>query len=133
MAINDEWLRQLAAAKKLGPPLRTALHGPYSVTFQLPGDFTGATVDAQLRLYPETDGDPRVALTDSLGAFASGRTPLTLSLTEEQMEDADVIPEIQPGEGVVTLCYGILVTRSGGTKQLLCAGEFIVFGSVANV
>ena len=133
MANNDEWLRQLAAANKRGPDLRAALHAPFSVTFLLPGDFTGAAVDAQLRLYPESDGAPRVTFTDSLGAFAAGRTPLTLTLTEAQMENPAIIPPVEPGEGVVSLPYGVQLTPVGAPKELLFAGMFIAIGSVANV
>ena len=128
--MNDEWRRQLKAMNKGPVDLRTGRHAPFSRTISLPGDLTGATLAGQVRLYPDQGGAALVAFTVGALAVVSGRTNFTISLTEAQIE---ALPAATPGEGAVTLIYDLLLTPSGGIKEPLWGGHFIVVGGATNV
>lgn len=134
MATNDEWLRRLAAMNKGPLELRAGRHEAFALTLNLSGNFTGAALVGHIRLYPDAPGDPLVAFTVSaFGAFAAGVTPVTISLTEAQLEDPTKIPAAPAGEGEVTLVYDLLLTPSGGSRERLFGGTFIVVGGSTNV
>lgn len=130
MANNQEWLRQLAAANKRGVALRVPRHAPFSQAISLPGDFTGATLIGQVRLYPDAAGAAQVAFTVAGPVVASGRSKFTVTLTEAQLE---ALPAAPVGEAEVTLVYDLLLTPAAGTKELLFGEEFIVIGGATNV
>ena len=132
MANNQEWLRQLAAANKRGLPLRVPRHAPFVQAISLPGDFTGATLVGQVRQYPDA-GAAQVAFTVTGPVVASGRSTFTISLTEAQLENPAIIPAAAVPDAEVTLIYDLLLTPSGGTKELLFGEEFIVIGGATNV
>ena len=131
--MNEQWLRQLAAMNKGPVDLRVPRHAPWAQVISLPGNFSAAALVGQVRLNPDAPGNPLVPLTVVIGAFAAGRTTVTLSLTEAQLEDPTKIPAAPAGEGEVTLVYDLLLTPAGGTKELLFGGNFIVVGGSTNV
>ena len=130
MANNDEWLRQLAAANKLGEKWRPGRHEPWTQVIDLPGNFTGATLAGHVRLYPDAPGDPLVAFTVTGPVVALGRSKFTLALTEAQLE---ALPSAPAGDGSVALVYDLLLTPSGQPKERLFGEEFIVVGGSTNV
>lgn len=130
MANNQEWLRQLAAANKRGVALRVPRHAPFVQAISLPGDFTGATLIGQVRLYPDAPGAALVALTVAGPVLALGRSKFTLTLTEAQIE---ALPAAAVGEAEVTLVYDLLLTTAAAAKELLMGEEFIVIGGATNV
>ena len=133
MANNDEWLRQLAAANKRGAKLRTGRHEPFTRVISLPGDFTGAVLVGQVRLYPDAPGDPLASFTVTGPVVAGGRSKFTISLTEAQMENPAIIPAAPAGDGEVTLVYDLLLTPLGQPRGLLMGEEFVCVGGVTNV
>lgn len=131
--MNDEWRRQLAAMNKGPLDLRTGRHAPFARTISLPGNLTGATLTGQVRLYPDAPGDPLVAFTVGALAVVGARTEFPISLTEVQLENPAIIPAAPAGEGEVTLVYDLHLTPSGGAREPLWGGHFIVIGGATNV
>lgn len=129
--MNDEWRRQLAAMNKGPLDLRVPRHAAWAQTIVLPGDFTGAVLTGQVRLYPDQPGAALVALSVAGPVVASGASTFTLSLTEAQLE---ALPAATLGEGDVGFVYDLLLDPAGAAaKELLFGGDFIVVGGSTNV
>lgn len=132
MTTFEEWLRQLAKAGKLVTDGITIDRGlPFTWTFALDGNWTGAVITSSLRLEPDTSGSTLVdftAVNDGYDAV-SEMTEFTISLTALQttalLSDTDA-------DGLVQLAWDVLFTPSGGTKMRLLGGAATVAGKVTN-
>lgn len=125
----DEWLRQLAAAKKGPVPLRIDRGLPWTYTIALQADYTGSSLIGSIRLAPDAIDPVLVSFTVSGPSVADGVTSFTLSLTKEQTA---ALPADADADGTTQLVYDLLFTPSGGTQSRLFGGVVEVLGKVTN-
>ncbi|MDB5733213.1 MAG: hypothetical protein JWQ03_3108 [Variovorax sp.] len=124
--------------------LRAGRHVPFTYTMDFVGiDLTGADLQAQVRLKPDTPGSPLIDLPDGVLSGATGLRFLSVSttdgiptsivtmfITEADMEDGAKVPSaVEPGDDV-TLSWDMQITPSGGVKSVYLRGAFIVEGGV---
>src|SRR5690606_29766221 len=108
----DEWLARLRRAKKLAPEIPPATRGRvWRQAVRLPGNWTGSTMRAQVRLYPDAPGDP---LADVLatGPFVEGDTTVwSLQLAGGfAANSTGALPADSDGGGAVDLAFDVLLT-----------------------
>lgn len=127
--MNEDWLSTLKAMGKGPLAMYAARHAPFRKPVALQADYTGAALIGQVRSYPDA-GTILVSFTVTGPTVVAGTTTFILSLTEAQIE---ALPSAPAGDGSVTLVYDLLLTPSGGTKELLFGGNFIVTGGSTNV
>lgn len=97
-------------------------------------DFTGATMQAQVRLLPDTPGDPLVDLVAAAPgsegvsfAVADGTTTVTLQIDEATME---ALPAAEETGDEVELWWDLQITPSGGVKNVWLRGTFTIIPGV---
>lgn len=125
----DDWLQQLAAAKK-GPwpiPIHRGL--PFEYVIALEGNWTGSTLIGGLRLSPDAPDPVLVSFTVTGPVVVASVSTFTLSLTKVQTA---ALPSDAEADGVVELVYDLLFTPSGGTQQRLFGGVANLIGKVTN-
>lgn len=128
---SDEWLRQLASDGKGGKSaqLPAIVRGlAYAVTINFEAEYGYDSFAASLKLAPDAVPlDPPVNFGVSVGAYAGGATPLTLSLTDTQ---TSTLPTDDDGDGLVWLLYDILHTPLEGGQYRIVGGEVPVSGAI---
>ena len=125
---HSDWLRALASAGKGGvllPPIDRGL--PYELTIKVPLDVSADSFSAALRSAPDTAETP-VAFTTSVGAWDGTFTPLTLSLTEGEVNS---LPSDADAVGLEEMVFDLLRTPNGGTEYRFLAGNIFISGKVA--
>ncbi len=130
MTSFDQWLAALAAAGKRAADIHIDRGIALSYTFAIEGDWTGATVESDLRVHPDT-GSILESLTASAASYnaGTGLTSFTLSLAAA---DTATLPTDPTGEGVTRLAWDVLFTPSGGPKMRLMGAVANVIGEVTD-
>ncbi|WP_288413869.1 hypothetical protein [uncultured Novosphingobium sp.] len=128
----DEWLRQLAAAEKGPVPFKNMTRGRlWRQDIYLPGDWSGATMRAQIRLYPDAPGDPLVTCNVFGPDLVGDTTKFQLQLGAGSAGNATgALPADGSGEGVAQFAIDVLLTPAGGVEDLLFGGVVTVLGRV---
>lgn len=129
----DAWLRQLAASGRRIPDGTITIDRslPFSWSFTVTGDWTGATVASSLRLDPDAAGatlEDFAAVNDGYDAV-SGKTGFTLSLTKTETGALLVDDD---GDALVATAIDILFTPSGGSQMRLMGGVAMIAGRVTD-
>lgn len=125
------WLADLRAAGKGGQrftQLAIDRGRVWNKVLAFEADFADDAFECNLALAP--DGTTLVSATVSVGAYSSGVTPVTLSLTAAQTANLALIPADGDIDGVEDLCIDLLRTPSGGAKARILAGIVPVLGKV---
>lgn len=128
----DEWLRALARAGKGPAPFPGMSRGRlWKYNIRLPGDWTGATMRAQVRLYPDAPGDP-LATCNVFGPFVEADgTVFQLQLAAGVLGNATgSLPADADGDGVTELAIDVLLTPDDGEEDLLIGGVLPLLGRV---
>ncbi|TYC93055.1 hypothetical protein [Novosphingobium sp. BW1] len=101
------------------------------MTVSLPGDWTGATMRAEARLYPDAAGDP-IATFAVVGPILDGDlSTWTLSLAAGSGADSTgAFPSDADLDGVERFAVDVLLTPSGGSEEILFGGVLPLLGSV---
>lgn len=132
MTTFDDWLRQLRAAGKLAPNGINIDRGlPFTWTFALGGNWTGANVASSLRLDPDGTGSIVEDFATSNNGYNAGLNATEFTLSLSAAETA-ALPVDGDGDGLVQLAWDVLFTPSGGTKMRLLGGVATVAGKVTN-
>lgn len=99
-------------------------------------DFTGATMQAQVRVTKDASGAPLIDLTAASAgsegisfSVASGTTTVVLQIDETTMEGLPGAPAV--GDDVV-LAWDLQITPSGGTKAVYLEGPFTILAGVTH-
>lgn len=124
----DTWLAGVRAAQKGGvrlPQLQIDRGHAYSKVLAFEADYEADAFAASLANAP--DSTPFLNFTVVVGAFGSGVTPVTLSLTALQTAAIPADTDIDGNEDFV---FDILRTPNGGTQGRLMAGVIPVSGKV---
>lgn len=132
MTTFDPWLRELTRAGKGPLPLKAATRGlKWERPVELEGDFTGATLTAKLRLYP--DAAAVLATCAVTGpVVAAGLSTWTISLAAGSGSNSTgALPADGDLDGVEYFAFAIHLTPSGGNEDLLLGGALPVIGRVA--
>lgn len=125
--MNDEWLAGLSAARK-GPVTYYAhRNADFQSTITLNAEYASSTLRGEVRAYPDA-ASSLGSFTASSATVASGTTTFTISIPKATIA---AMPAPAPGDGEITFVYDLLLTPSGGTEDVLFAGEFKVLGKVA--
>lgn len=126
----DAWLRQLAAAGKRAPDINIDRGVPFTYTFALVGDWTGAAIESALRAQPDA-GAPVETFTTANGGYDAdaGHTLFTLTMPAV---DTAALPADQTGEAVAPFAWDVLFTPSGGSEMRLFGGQANVLGEVTD-
>lgn len=132
----DAWLRDLVADGKGGlglpgrPKMRSIVRGEaYEYTFAIAMDMTADSFAASLRASPDAAGFTLADFTVTVGAFASGVTPITLSLPADAF---DALLEDGDFDGLEEAVFDIKWTPAGGSEQRLMGGTITISGKVTN-
>ena len=128
----DEWVRQLAAARKGPVTFPAASRGrAYATAITLNGDWTGATLRAEARLYPDAGGAPIVTFGVTGPVVASGASTFTLTLAAGSgANSTGAFPADADLDGVEQFAVDVLLTPDGGTEDLLFGGVLPLLGRV---
>lgn len=128
MSAFDDWLQQLAAAGRGPVVFKTCSRGRvFEYLFSLEGDWTGATIASEVRLYPDAGGAALATFNCTGPVVAGGASVFTMALTA--IETA-ALPAAPTGEGFIELAVDVLITPSGGDEQLLFGGTLPVIGRI---
>lgn len=130
----DAWLRECAAAGKGGPDLvwRPTRGTAFSQSLLLQGNWTGATMRAQIEVQPDSpnalatfavsgpsvttvDGQTFTRFTFSLAAGSGGNS-------------TGILPADADGDGLVSLALLIWLTPAGGVEDFFAGGIVTVLG-----
>lgn len=117
---------------------------PFIYTVEFPGfDFTGATMEMQIRAYPDAQGDPLVSLENAISS-AQGlsvsvvadaddvpTSTVQIRINETTIEGL-IAPPIGFGEcnNNVTLAYDLVITGGGYPKTRWMEGAFVIHAGV---
>lgn len=128
----DGWLSQLAGSGKGGFTLPAASRTrKYTVGVQIPGDFTGATMRAEVRAGPDAGGSALASFTVTGPVVAGGNSTFSLSLAAGSgANSTGVLPADAAGDGTVWLAVDVLLTPSGGTEELLFGAALPLVGRI---
>jgi hypothetical protein len=132
MAQFDDWLRDLAAAGKGGITLTARRGLAFNLLFTLPGDWTGATLEGQVRTAPDA-ASSLSAFTCSTGTYDAGLglTPFTATLDAGTgVGSTGVLTAAPTGDPHADFVFDLLLTPSGGDKELLFGGVLRLLGKV---
>lgn len=124
------WLAALKAAGKGGlkfTQLQIDRGLPYSKTLAFGLDLSADTITAALRVSPDAPDPVLVDFTVDVGAYASGVTEVTLSLTAVQTSDTDILPADGDLDGEEELVFDLL-----RNDARLIAGTIPIAGKVTN-
>lgn len=127
----DAWLADLRAAGKGGerwPQLAIDRGRAWSKVLSFAADYSADAFACNLAASP--DGTTLVSPTVNVGAYSSGVTLVTLSLTAVQTANLALIPGDDDADGVEDLCFDLLRTPSGGSQGRIMAGIIPVSGKV---
>lgn len=126
----DDWLRQLAAARK-GPVTLYASRGrAFETTITLAADYTGSTLRGQVRAAPDAASN-LASFTVSGPTVAGGQTSFVISLAAGSgANSTGVLPQDSSGEGSISLPFDLLLTPSGENEELLFGGTLVVLGRI---
>lgn len=97
-----------------------------TIVFTLTGDFSSSTFACAVAASPDAD-TALASYTCSAGAFASGVTPITLTIAADAQ---GAIPVDGDSDGIETLVYDLLCTPSGGEPYRMAAGYQPISGGV---
>jgi hypothetical protein len=129
----DDWLRALAAAQKGPATFPAASRGrAYSTTISLQGNWTGAAMRAQVRLYPDAPGTPVATFAASgpvLTSDTSGQPLSTFTLSLNAAATA-ALPADSDIDGIEQFAVDVLLAPSGGAEDLLFGGVLPLLGRV---
>ena len=130
MTTFDQWLAALAAAGKRAADINIDRGIAFSYTFAIEGDWTGATVESDLREHPDT-GSVLESMTASAASYSAGTdlTSFTLSLAAAATA---TLPTDPTGDAVTRLAWDVLFTPSGGSKMRLMGAVANVIGEVTD-
>jgi hypothetical protein len=95
---------------------------PVTISAELPS----ATFQAEIRLQPDTPGDPLASLTISTPVVAGGNTTFTMSLAQAAVEALPASPELGDNNPLYWDLKMILV----GKRKTLFRGKFTVIAGV---
>jgi hypothetical protein len=132
MTTFDEWLRQLALARKGPLRLPAATRGlAWSEPIRLSGDWTGATLAGAIRIGPDATGAALATFAMTGPVVAGGHSTWTPSLAAGTgANSTGILPGDDDADGVVELPFSFLITPAGGAQQLLVGGVFPLLGKV---
>lgn len=123
----ETWLAALKAAGKGGVTLSqlTIDRGlPYSKIISFGADLSGDTITASLRASPDAADPVLVSFTVAVGAYTSGATEVTLSLTKVQTA---ALPADGDADGEERFVFDML-----RNDARLLAGTIPIVGKVTN-
>lgn len=127
-----DWLAAEKAAGRGGVVLPAAIQRgiAWSTILAIPLDVSADAFKASLRLSPDAGGATIVDLNVAVGSFASGITPVTLSLTKAQTAlagagDGD-------GDGVAEVLCTVLHTPNGGTQVPFLSMSIPITGKITD-
>lgn len=125
------WLRAMASAGKGGVTLPQIDRGlAYELTLKVPLDVSGDTFSSSLRLAPDADGSTLADFAVSVGSWDGTYTPVTLTLTSEQV---NALPGDSDADGLVELVIDVLRDPTGsGIEYRYLGGNIFVVGSVTD-
>lgn len=99
-------------------------------------NFTGATLDMHVRLYPDAPGSALIDLSPAAAgsqglslSYSNPDTTVTIQIDEATIEALDVYSSLEPEEDA-ELWYDLQITPSGGTKQVYLRGYFTIRAGV---
>lgn len=126
----DAWLRSLAAAGKGPLTLYAARKVKFTLSVNLPGNWTGAALRGKVKDAP--DNAATLATFTVTGPVVVGAiSTFTVSLAAGTAANSTgVLPADPDADGVTQFAYDLLLTPSGGTEELLVGGIFELEGSV---
>lgn len=131
---HELWLRQLSAdgavgfGRQAGPRLKSIVRGkPYNLSFAIEYDVSGDAFGASLRQIPDGDGATLADFAVAVGAFESGATVVTLTLTDAQTGN---LPADGNFDGVLDLVFDLIRTPAGGDPYRFLGGIIPVSGKV---
>jgi hypothetical protein len=132
MTTFDTWLRELARAGKGPLPLKGATRGlKWERPVELEGDWTGATLTAKVRQYPDAAA-VLATCTVSGPVVAAGVSTWMVSLAAGSgANSTGVLPADADLDGVEYFAFAIHLAPSGGDEDLLLGGALPVIGRVA--
>lgn len=129
----DTWLRKLSLDGKGGlglqgkPQMRAIDRGlPYEYAFAIAADLSADDFEAEIKAAPDAT-TILATFTVTVGAYASGLTPLTLELTDAETA---ALPSDGDADGLEEMVFDILWTPFGGTQQRFMGGVIQVSGKV---
>lgn len=138
MSRFDTWLAALRLAKKGGVYLSEAPASrgrPWSLALAFPGDYSAATLTAQLRHEPDAADPPLAVMTVEVGSFdagagEAGETVVTLSLASGTGADSTgALPADGDHDGIAEFPFDIVMSFEGET-DLLMGGVLPVIGRI---
>lgn len=128
----DTWLREIEAAKKLATDIKSAVRGePWQMVIRFQGNWASGTLQGTISSAP--DGSTLATVSISSGSFDAGTgfTTWTVSLAGGSGSNSTGgLPVDFDGNGVEAFPIAFYLTPSGGTRELLMGGAFIVLGKV---
>lgn len=131
MTQHGDWLRSLASAGKGGvelPPIDRGL--PYELILNVPIDVSGDSFSASLRVSPDASGSTLADFSVSVGSWDGTYTPVTLSLTDTQV---NALPSDDDADGRVELVMDVLRDPSGSAIEYrFFGGNIYVNGKVTD-
>lgn len=127
----DTWLAALAAAGKRADDINIDRGLPFSYTFAVEGDWTGATVESDLRVQPDAGTVLSPSFTASSASYHAGTDLTSFTLSMAALDTA-ALPGDQTGEAVTRLAWDVLFTPSGGSKMRLMGAVANVLGEVTD-
>ena len=128
---RPEWLTQMKWDGHAGKELMSIPRGlDWSVTLNFGTDWSADSFFMSLREAPDAPDPTTEDVTVAVGAYASGVTPVTFSLTAAETA---ALPADDNGDGLKELFYDILRQTGGaGAKRRIMAGNIFVSGKVTN-
>lgn len=128
----DIWMRALSAAQKGPVTLPGASRGrSYTTTVSIDGDWAGATMRAEARLYPDAPGDPIATFNVEGPVIEAGMSVFTLTLAAGTGSNSTgVFPADAALDGVTRFAVDVLLTVPGAEEDLLFGGVLPILGRV---
>lgn len=128
----EPWLHQLAVAQKGGITFPAATRGRrWLQSITLPGDWSGCTVTAEVRLYPDAPGAPLATCFVNGPYLVDGTTTFQLRLDGgDAPNSTGALPADIEQEGVVQVAIDVLLQREGDEPELLMGGALPLLGRV---
>jgi hypothetical protein len=128
------WLSELDRAGKGGVSLRPAIRErSWVLRVSFSGDNSAATFRGEVRISPDTTGDPLAAFSFSTPEYDSelDKTSVSVSLAAGTgANSTGSLPSDDDANGVEEFPFDILMTPSGGAEEVLIAGVLPVLGRV---
>jgi hypothetical protein len=109
------------------PPMHRGFS--YSATLSFGSDFSEDAFTASLHKSPDGAGVSLAVFTVTSPALVSGKTEITLSLTDTQV---NTLTADTDGNGFVDFVYDIVRTPSGGSAKPIMAGQISLLGNITD-